>query len=222
MKSLVNNLLRNPYYIFLFLLLAFGILIRCYNLDYKVIAGDESHTIIYTSGMSRTALEQDLSDRVTTMEHLRSYLFYSPHTSYVDTLKSLAQDEPQHTPLHYLLARVWIKTFGSTITIARGLSVFIGLFTFPLVYWLCMELFESRKTAWLAVALVAVSPLLLIFSQETRMYSLWAVAFLLSSALLLRALKSNRLAWWTAYAVSLSIGLYTFMVFSFIRSAHFA
>lgn len=222
MNNQTGFLRRNYYYAILILILAFGVFIRCYNLDYKVVAGDEAHTIIFTSGMFKTDFARDVADRVTTIEHFRSYLFYNPDTTYVDTLKSLAQDEPQHTPLYYLLSRIWIKTFGSTISAARGFSVFISFFMFPLVFWLSMELFEYRKTAWLAVAMAAVSPLLLIFSQEIRMYSLWTVTFLLSSALLLRALKTNRFLWWIFYALSLSAGLYTFPIFIFIIAAHFS
>ena len=40
------------------------------------------------------------------------------------------------------------------------------------MYWLCLELFESSVTAWLAVAIIAISPFQIVYAQEARPYSL--------------------------------------------------
>lgn len=78
------------------------------------------------------------------------------------------------------------------------------------MYWLCLELFGSSLAAWIGVIIVAVSPLHLIYAQEVRMYVMWTVTILLSSASLLRAIRLQRKRDWGIYAASLTLSLYTF------------
>src|SRR5207248_4961479 len=91
---------------------------------------------------------------------------------------------------------------------------------FPGLYWLCRELFGCSRTAWMAVALLAVSPFHVLYAQEAREYSLWTVAILLSSAALLRAARlQTRRTWW-AYAASVALGLYSHTLFVLVAGAH--
>ena len=88
------------------------------------------------------------------------------------------------------------------------------------VFWLSRELFESKKAAWLATAILAVSPFHLIYSQEARLYSLWILTTLLASAILLRAISKKTKLWWILYGASLLIGIYTFALFALVMGAH--
>jgi len=80
----------------------------------------------------------------------------------------------------------------------------------PCVYWFCLELFGSMDTALIAVALVAVSPFYVLYSQEAREYSLWTVVILLDGLLFLRASRSKAYSPWIAYGALTALGLYVY------------
>ncbi|MGL4375348.1 MAG: glycosyltransferase family 39 protein, partial [Microcoleaceae cyanobacterium] len=61
----------------------------------------------------------------------------------------------------------------------------------------------------IAIALIAVSPLHLLYAQEARQYSLWTVTILLSNAAFLRALRVKTTRSWIIYGITMALNLYT-------------
>jgi 4-amino-4-deoxy-L-arabinose transferase-like glycosyltransferase len=116
-------------------------------------------------------------------------------------------------PLYYLLLHGWIQLLGDGEAAVRSLSVLWGVLAVPLIYGLALELFHSRLAGLLAAFLLAVSPLHLWYGQEARMYTLLTFLCLLSSTLLLLAMRAR--AWagvgglWLAYALVNIAALYT-------------
>jgi uncharacterized membrane protein len=98
----------------------------------------------------------------------------------------------------------------------------LSLLLFPAVYWLCLELFESPLTGWVAVALFAVSPIHLVYAQEARQYGFWSALILGSSALLLRAIRLPSLRNWLLYAMSMAIAAYTALFTLWVAIGHLA
>lgn len=201
-------------------LIATGIFIRFYDLDGKFFWGDEVNTLLYTAGFTKAELIADISDKEIEVGYLNKYIFSNPEKSFTDTVKAISVDETQHPPLYYALSGIWLKIFGNSIWVIRSFSVLMGLLAFPCIYWLSRELFESKKVAWLAVAVLAVSPFHLIYAQEARLYSMWSLITLLSSAVLLRALSRRSNLWWMLYGASILVGLYTFTLFTLVVPAH--
>ncbi len=76
-----------------------------------------------------------------------------------------------HPPLYYALLHGWINLFGTGDVAVRSLSGLFGLATLPLV-WILGRRKGGPTLAWVAVAVVAVSPFAVRYSNETRMYSL--------------------------------------------------
>ncbi len=76
-----------------------------------------------------------------------------------------------HPPLYPFLLYVWLRLAGSSPLAVRFLSACIGTLTVPTVYVLGRRFF-GRMTGGLAALLAAVSPVLVYYSQETRMYGL--------------------------------------------------
>jgi len=60
-------------------------------------------------------------------------------------------------------------------------------------------------TAWLAVAIIAISPFQIVYAQEARPYSLFIMLILLSSAVLLRGMRLKTNSSWAIYAVTLVV-----------------
>ncbi|MBD2103623.1 glycosyltransferase family 39 protein [Leptolyngbya sp. FACHB-261] len=206
---------------FIIVVLVLGVFFRFVNIDHKVYWKDEAYTSLRISGYTKAQFIQQMFDgRELGLEELRKYQRPNPELGLDATIKSLATDAPQHSPLYFSLARFGMQWFGDSIAIPRGLSALFSLLVFPCLYWLCVELFESSTIGWVAMALMAVSPFQVLYAQEARQYSLWAAVTLLSSTLLLRALRLKTKTSWALYAVSVALGLYTYLFAALVTAAH--
>jgi len=210
--------------------LVVGVFFRFLNLDGKVYWHDETYTSLRISGCTTAEVKQQIfNGHIITREAFAKFQRPNPEKGLSDTIKSLAIEDPQHSPLYYVIARFWVQIFGNSVTAIRSLSALISLLVFPCVYWLCRELFTvPLSLPYLAIALIAISPIHLIYAQEAREYMLWVVTILLSSASLLRAmrlestrqLESERIFTWGIYTATLALSLYTFLLSGFVAVAH--
>jgi uncharacterized membrane protein len=108
-------------------------------------------------------------------------------------------------PLYYAVLHFTMRFLGNTPALMRIPSVVFGMLILPPVYW-CMRQSSFRKEDSLyAVLLVAVSSMLVYYSQELRAYSMLAFLGVLSVYLLLRCLKEPTLANNLFYAVTIFI-----------------
>ena len=201
-------------------LLAAGLFFRFYNLEKKVYWYDETFTSLHISGYMPAEVKQIVGDREIGVDELRRFQRVNPDRGLLSTVTALSAHDPQLSPLYHGLARVWAGLFGDSIWGIRSLSAFASLLVFPCLYWLCRELFETRRVAWVALMIVAVSPFHVLYAQEARQYSLWTVTILLSSAALLCALRLQMRRSWALYAATVSVGMYTHLLFGLVIIAH--
>ncbi len=212
---------KNSLKFLIILLLLLGIFFRFFNLDKKIYWPDEAVTSLRISGYTRKELvQQAFNGHEINIEYLAKFKGINQDKTVIDTIKSLAFEEPQLPPLYFVVLRFWVQFFGDSVTAIRSLSALIGLFVFPCVYWLCQELFESSWVGWVAIALVAISPFHILYAQEARPYSLWIFTILLSSAALLRAIRLQTKLSWSIYTLSSMLGLYSFLLCGFVTIAH--
>lgn len=205
------------------IVLVLGIYFRFSNLETKPYWWDEVINSIHSAGYSKKDFQNQLrawKDKTITIEDLHKYQYPTSETNSLDVIRALADHEPQSPPLYYLLSRWWTQLFGSSVTVQRSLSAVISLFALPSMYWLCLELFDSSLAAWIGVMLMAISPFHLLYAQEVRLYVLWTVTILVSSASLLRAMRRQRKQDWAIYAVSLTLSLYVFPFSILVAIAH--
>ena len=216
------------------LILIMGIFFRFTNLDRKVYSFDESITSLRISGYTWTEMvQQDFQGKTISVADLqRKYQQINSEKSWLDTVKGLATEEPQLPPLYFILARFWVQLFGPQVATVRSLSAWMSLLVFPSIYWLCWELFRSTSLGLVAVTIVGVSPFQVLYAQEARPYMMFAVLVLLSNAILLRAIalqnspaafkSASKLskAVWFIYAIVLSLGLYSSLLFFLVIFAH--
>lgn len=122
-----------------------------------------------------------------------------------------------HPPLYPLLLHVWLRLAGSSSFATRFLSVLIGTLTVPAVYILGSRAF-GQGTGQLAALLAAVSPALVYYAQETRMYGLVTLLAALSVYWAMRAYRapSGGTIWrprsgtaWLAYFLTTLAAVYT-------------
>jgi uncharacterized membrane protein len=206
---------------FIVVLLVLGIFFRFVNLDRKAYWFDETFTSLRIAGYTEAEMRQQILDgQVVSFQELKRYQLLDADRSLTDTIASIAKEEPQFPPLYFVLMRFWVQWFGNSVAVMRSLSALISLLAFPCIYWLCLELFKSPLTGWVAMALVATSPFHVVYAQEARPYSLWTVTILLSSAVLLRAIRLHTKLSWVTYAVTVVLGLYTYLYFGLVAIAH--
>ena len=153
-----------------------------------------------------------------------------------------------HPPGYYLLLRGWLLLAGYPTGHAdpRGIglefaagffSLLFGVLLIALVYALARRI-AGPRVAWIAAALIAVSPYNVWYSQEARMYTLGAALGIVVLYALLNATDSGRgrartsaddkfsprssafirvpIGWWVLYALAAAAGMYTLYYFAFL------
>lgn len=203
-------------------LLVLAVCFRVTNLDRKVYWHDEAYTSMVITARPGSYFTKGLfQGNVVKPSDLLAYQQFVPTLSLTDMLVRKGVEDAQHPPLYYLLLRFWAEVWGTSPTSTRGFTALLSLLLFPAVYWFCMELFASSLVAWVAIALFAVSPFQLVFAQEAREYGLWAILSLVSSALLLRAIRSASWRNWVLYGVSMVLSFYTALFALWLAVGHF-
>ena len=198
-----------------------GISLRFVNLEGKVYQHDETFTSLRLSGYTEADAVKNLSKAgVVSLSDVAQYQQSNPKTGVVETVKGLAAEESQLTPLYFILAKFWTGWFGDSIAAIRALSAIGSLLALPCMYWLCWELFESASAGWIGMMILAISPFQVLYAQEARPYSLWAATILLSSAALVRAMRVQTRASWLIYAVTSALNLYVYLFSVFVAIAH--
>ena len=88
---------------------------------------------------------------------------------FADMFDALRHDG--HPPLFYAILHMWMDVFGEGDFAVRALSGVFGLLALPLA-WVAGRRRGGSLLGWLSVAVVALSPFAIRYSDEARMYSL--------------------------------------------------
>ena len=178
------------------LIITLGIVLRALHLEWQPLWWDEGYSIYVST------------------ESLTQMLWLTAHDI--------------HPPLYYALLHGWLTLWQSSEPLAlRTFSVFVGGVTLPLFAWMIHTLFPQRRRPLLIGAmLLVINPLHLYYSQEVRMYAL-ALALGIASTIFYWKLQTEKIpdkrkVHWIAYALTISLALYTLYYSSFLLIAHFA
>lgn len=106
-----------------------------------------------------------------------------------------------HPPLYYLLLQGWSVVFGSSLLSLRSFSVFLAGLTLIAVYLFATAATRKRAAGLWAAGLMAFSGFQIQFAWEARMYTLGTFLALVSSWLLLLALRKPRWWLWVLYGL---------------------
>jgi mannosyltransferase len=118
-------------------------------------------------------------------------------------------------PLYYLLAWSWAQLGGTGEIWMRSLSALAGTAAIAVVFFAALALPLGRRAGLIAAAAVAVSPVLIWFSQDARAYALVFLLTALSFLFFARARRSSAkgdLAWWAVFS-ALAIATHYFAGF---------
>lgn len=91
----------------------------------------------------------------------------------------LLHTDLQHTPLYFFILHIFMKIFGDGEFALKIPSLIFGFLSVPLSYIVAKKI-TGKIEAMFITAIVALSPVMIIFSAEVRMYSMVAFLILLS------------------------------------------
>lgn len=127
-----------------------------------------------------------------------------------------------HPPLYYMTLKAWAGLFGWSEVALRSLSVlmFGGAVSLAVV---TMRRYLGTRAAIGALVLMALSPFLLRYGFEIRMYSMALFIGVAATAVLLRAVTApDQYRWWWygAYSALVATGVYTLYYLALVWAAH--
>lgn len=126
-----------------------------------------------------------------------------------------------HPPFYYWLLKIWSSLFGTTELAYRSLSILFGAATTTVAFFLSRKLF-GRKVAWLSLLFLTLSPMLIRYSDEARMYTLVALIVFSATYLMIHAQESRKKSAWVWYGVLISLGMWTHYFTALAWLAHWA
>jgi 4-amino-4-deoxy-L-arabinose transferase-like glycosyltransferase len=136
------------------------------------------------------------------------------HMSFGQMIQTVPKTES--TPyLYYAGTWVWTHVFGFGEYGVRSLSALAGIATVPVVYLAARRL-AGRRAAAITGLLVAVSPVMVWFSQEARAYALATLLSALTVLCVVGYTSSRRSRWLAGWAVSAALGLATHYFVAFV------
>jgi mannosyltransferase len=110
-------------------------------------------------------------------------------------------------PLFYVLLHWWMAIFGSTESSTHAFTAASAILSVPAAWWAARPF--GRAAGLAAAAILALSPYVGLYADETRMYSLVLLLTLLATGAFLRAFVLRRRPYAAVFAVSLAAVLYT-------------
>jgi len=144
---------------------------------------------------------------------------YIARFSFWDIARYTASDV--HPPFYYWLLKIWSSLFGTTELAYRSLSILLGGAATTVAFFLSRKLF-GRKVAWLSLVFLILSPMLIRYSDEARMYALAALIVMSATYVLVRAEETQQKKYWIWYAVLVSLGMWTHYFTALAWLAHLA
>ncbi|MEO7368994.1 MAG: glycosyltransferase family 39 protein, partial [Gemmatimonadaceae bacterium] len=150
------------------------------------------------------------------LDEISPLLDYS-HLSAVQVIGSYLRSN-NHL-LNTLLEKAVIATLGESEWSVRLPATVFGILGVPALYWFA-RFGLSRVASLIAALLLACSYHHIFFSQNARGYSGYILFAIVSTGMLLRALRDDGLWQWTLYVISAVLGMISLILTAFVMTGH--
>jgi hypothetical protein len=149
--------------------------------------------------------------------------YYIIHGHSLSRVMQLVHSNQETSPPGYFIV-AWMvnQLVGDSALAARLVSFAAGIAAIPLTFVLGVLSFRNRLTALLGALLVALAPFTIFLSTDGRPFMLEMVLCLISTISILKALRTNAIAWWILYGGSTTAAIYTHYTAVFILALQFA
>ena len=114
-----------------------------------------------------------------------------------------------HPPLYYELLHYWMALLGNSAVAIRSLSALAGVLVIPLCFFIVKKMFGARAGV-ITAFFVALSPFLIRYSIEARMYGILGIFTLLALYAVVLIAHNPKNNWsYLLYTLAIAAGLYT-------------
>ena len=110
-------------------------------------------------------------------------------------------------PAYYMLLGLWIRVFGDGEAATHALSLVFSLASIPVAYLAGRSIFD-RRTGFVCALLVAATPYLTYYAQETRMYTYESFLSLVAALAYVNGVVRGRRAWAVLLVPTLALMVY--------------
>jgi uncharacterized membrane protein len=199
----------------LLLILAIGLSLRLIGLQ-RDLWYDEAFSLFNARGADVVQTTIEPNGRIFTSE------IFAKDGGWPGVLQATSHSE-RTPPLYFASLRVWKSIFGESNAAMRALSAMFGVLTLVAVFFLGRALM-GEQTALAAVAVLALLPSHIQYSQQVRAYSLTILLTTTASLVFWNASRAIGTAreWrqWALYAGLAATSLYTHYFAAGVLAAH--
>ncbi len=113
-----------------------------------------------------------------------------------------------HPPFYYWILKMWSMVFGASELALRSMSLVFMVIALIFAFLITKRLF-GRHAAWISLLVMIVSPMILRYSQEMRMYALVSAIAFAATYVLVIATASSKRSHWAVYGILVGLGMLT-------------
>jgi uncharacterized membrane protein len=124
-----------------------------------------------------------------------------------------------HPPGYYLIAKPWVMVFGDSVFSIRFLSLIFSVGIVYLTYKIVEKIWSKNAAIWSSL-FVALSPFMIRFGQEARMYGVVAFFTTLATYMLVLYIKEKKTIYLLPYFAAMIVAMYTQYYSFFVVISH--
>lgn len=149
--------------------------------------------------------------------HDEGYTMWLIKYNFAEIVERTARDV--HPPFYYLISKIWVTLFGNSVFSIRFFSLLFSVGIVYLIYHIIKEIWSEKAAFW-ASMLVALSPFMVRFGQEARMYGVVAFFTTLATYFFVKYLKGKDTKWLWYYVPAMIAAMYTQYYSFFVIISH--
>ncbi len=135
-----------------------------------------------------------------------AFTAYISQFSFAEIARYTASDV--HPPFYYWLVKLWSMMFGTSELAFRSMSILFGAGVITAAALLARRFF-GRLVAGVTLLFLVLSPMLIRYSDEARMYTLAAFIILIATYVLVKANETSKRWQWVLYGLLVGLGMWT-------------
>ena len=191
-------------------LITLGVILRLFQLSRGLVWTDEVFALLRISGKGLTQFVAEMyQGQAVSTAQLLGYQTVGLQSTFTGVLSGLRLEELEQAPLFTILSHYAGSLGLPAVLSIRLVSAMASVLTIAVSGCLAFALVRDRRAALVTAAVVACSPLQVLYAREGRCYALWTLFTLLSTWMLDRATQRNRFRDWAGYAGANILSLYT-------------
>lgn len=144
---------------------------------------------------------------------------YMIRFGFLDIARYTASDV--HPPFYYWMLKLWTSVFGTSELAVRSLSM-VALMGALIFMYLILRRAFSRRVAAGGLLMLSVSPLLVRYAEEARMYGLVALIVTAATYVFLDVMEKPTRRKWVLYGLLVALGMWTHYFTALMWLAHWA